>query len=636
MRQARRARTAPLLVAGGALALTAYGLFALQRDLESDHLRARERARTTVRLAADSLARELDRLAADLGARAPDPGSLSALDSFATERPFVELAFALGPSGRVLHPSDPAASSGEEPPASETVRVGALLDEAAFREFARNDLAGASKALEDSERAATHPRTRASVALARAAYDRRRGDREGALRRLGLLLEEESEPPRSRALARLSRIRLLAEGGDGATALEEARVLLDDLEVRDDPEGVGFLAEIEEAGVLGGEEARARGERFRRTARRHDLRARLATGGNELVGAGSIVPLGDAVAVLAPSTPGGRCGLLLSPEGFLASALPEASAVARVEGLPIRASPAAGGFSESAEVPGTAGLLRVGLPPGFEPAAATTGPRPFLLAALLLLLGGTIVGAAVFTARAARREVESARAKSEFLAAVTHELKTPLASIRLYGEMLEDGKGTEPTKRREWVATIRRESERLSALVDRVLALARRERDASLATTVVLPAADLLRTAAETFRPVAERGGTPFEVRIDDEATRVRVDASGLVQALLDLLENAVKHGGEGGGVLLRGSRRGTAYRIEVADRGPGIPAEEAERVFGMFARGSEAVAEERPGLGVGLALARRIVEANGGTLSYEVREGGGSVFAVALPVTES
>ena len=586
-----------------------------------------------MRLAADSLARELDRLAADLGARVPDPGSHSALDAFAAERRFVELAFVLDSSGRVLHPPDPSAVSGEEPGASETVRVGALLDEAAFREFARNDLEGATKALEDSQRAATHPRTRASVALARAAFDRRRGDREGALRRLDLLLEEGSEPPRSRALARLSRIRLLAEGGDGAAATEEARALLDDLEARDEPEGVGFLAEIEEAGILGGEEARARGERFRRTARRHDLRARLVTAGNDLVRAGSTAPLGDALAVLAPAAPGSRCGLVLSPQGFLEIALPEASAVARVEGLPIRAS---GGFSESAEVPGTAGLLRVGLPPGFEPAAAATGSRPFLLAALLLLLGGTIVGAAVFTARAARREVESARAKSEFLAAVTHELKTPLASIRLYGEMLEDGKGTEPARRREWVATIRRESERLSALVDRVLALGRGERDASLEATAVLPAADLLRTAAETFRPVAERGGTPFEVRIEDEATRVRVDASGLVQALLDLLDNAVKHGGDGGEVLLRGSRHGSAYRIEVADRGPGIPAEEAERVFGMFARGSEAVAGERPGLGVGLALARRIVEANGGTLSFEPREGGGSVFALTLPVGEA
>ncbi|MGH7151799.1 MAG: hypothetical protein ACREIU_13930, partial [Planctomycetota bacterium] len=104
MRQGRRARIAPLLVAGGALALTGYGLFALQRDVQGEHLRARERARETVRLVAASLSQELDRLAADLGARVPHPGAVSALEAFSAERPFIDLGVALDADGTLLHP----------------------------------------------------------------------------------------------------------------------------------------------------------------------------------------------------------------------------------------------------------------------------------------------------------------------------------------------------------------------------------------------------------------------------------------------------------------------------------------------------------------------------------------------------
>ncbi|MCI0587321.1 MAG: HAMP domain-containing histidine kinase [Planctomycetes bacterium] len=637
MRQGRRARTAPLLVAGGALALTAYGLFALQRDVEAEHLRARERARQTVRLVAESLARDLDRLAADLGARAPDPGAVAALDAFTAERPFVELAFALDAAGKVLHPTGPATAPVDSPPESERVRVESWLEEAAFREFARADPLGAEGAFDEADRAANDPGLKASVALARACHDLRRGDRSAALGRLAPVLETKAtSSSRARALARLARVRLLRESGDLGGGEAETVALLDDLEAREVPDARAFLAELDEAGALRGASIEAAASRIREASRRRGLLERLAGASDALLSAGGRSPVGEAIAVLAPRTAGGRTGLLVSPERFLAAAFPASGALARVEGLPVQGSAGPGSLEGEAEVAGTGGLLRVGLPRGFEPAAPATGARPFLLGALLVLLGGTIAGAAALTARAARREVEAARAKSDFLSAVTHELKTPLASIRLYGEMLEDGKGAPEGKRREWVGAIRRESERLSDLIDRVLALGRRERRGPSGALAPVAAGGILRTAAETFGPVADRSGARFEVEVAEEEASVRAEPSGIVQALLDLLDNAIKHGGEKPEVLLRGLRDGTTYRFEVADRGPGIPPGEAEAIFDLFARGSDAVADARQGLGVGLALARRIVEANGGTLSVAPREGGGSVFTLALPAEES
>jgi signal transduction histidine kinase len=264
------------------------------------------------------------------------------------------------------------------------------------------------------------------------------------------------------------------------------------------------------------------------------------------------------------------------------------------------------------------------------------GIPPWALAALVVLLGSTVAGGAWFLTRASRREVEAARAKSEFLAGVTHELKTPLTSIRLYGEMLEEGRVAEASKRQEYIRTIGREAQRLTELIDRVLTLARLERGEAPPRTLRVTAGEVARDAEGAFRPAAENVGIRFLVNVEGGDAPLAADGVALVQALVDLLENARKYAAAGGQVELAGRREESHFCFEVADRGPGLPPGDPERLFAMFARGEDDSASGKVGLGIGLALARRIVEAQGGALTAGNRDGGGAVFRIRLPIADA
>jgi two-component system phosphate regulon sensor histidine kinase PhoR len=201
--------------------------------------------------------------------------------------------------------------------------------------------------------------------------------------------------------------------------------------------------------------------------------------------------------------------------------------------------------------------------------------------------------------------------------------------------MLEDGRTADEAKRRSYVATIRCEAQRLTSLIDRVLALARLERGSAVEGLERVRAGEIVREAESAFRPVVESEGRAIAGSVADEETELRADPAGLVQVLLDLLDNARKYGGAAAPIELHACREGAEYVLEVADRGRGLSPEEAGRIFEMFARGEDPQTREKPGLGIGLALARRVVEANGGRLEFRPREGGGSVFSVRLPIPE-
>jgi len=623
-RESPRSRRFPLLLAAGASGLTLLGLLGLANEVAAGRLRAWERARALARLAADEIGREVDRLAVG-----PSP-------EVDEDRPDLLLAFSLDASGRLLRPGPPMES--EPAPEEERARVETFLDEAAYREFARGDPGAARLALDRAGEAATHPALAASVDLARAAYDLRRGDASRALERVeslagGMAPRTDRNGLPVSALARLLAVRAHLSLGKQEAARGEAGDLVADLEGAGAIAYEGFLVEMEEKGLVDEEGLRGARERLRATADRRRHIEILVERGPELVAASEAVPVGGALAVLGPRSPAGRAGFLVDPKKFLREVLPRPAEIARAEGVSVvdaRGEPVA----FEAVVPGTSGALAIGLPLGFEPAEPGWG-RVLLLAGLLLVFGTTIVAGATRMARATRREVEAARAKSEFLAGVTHELKTPLTSIRLYGEMLEDGRNSDEGKRRAYVGTIRREAERLTALIDRVLALARRERGAAAETREIVRAGAIVHEAESAFRPVAESEGCVLDVALADGDADLRVDPAGVVQVLLDLLDNARKYGGSDRRIELSGRRDGATYVIEVADRGRGISAAEAGRLFEMFARGEDPESREKPGLGIGLALAKRVVEANGGSIEVRPREGGGSVFAVRLPLAE-
>ena len=256
----------------------------------------------------------------------------------------------------------------------------------------------------------------------------------------------------------------------------------------------------------------------------------------------------------------------------------------------------------------------------------------------LLLLGGVtlVLGAGALVAwRGVRREVEVARMREDFVSNVSHELRTPLALIRMYGESLAQGRVPEDRKPR-YYETIVAETERLSRLVGNVLHFNRFERGTAHVAAAPLDLGSLADEIAERYRPVVEREGCRLALDLPDEPTTVNGDRDALAEALVNLLDNAVKYGGEGGTVEVAVRRDDAHAVVEVADRGPGVPPAMAERVFDPFVRiqpeSADGLVHTAKGTGLGLALVRRIATAHGGTATVRPRDGGGSVFRLALP----
>jgi signal transduction histidine kinase len=223
--------------------------------------------------------------------------------------------------------------------------------------------------------------------------------------------------------------------------------------------------------------------------------------------------------------------------------------------------------------------------------------------------------------RALTREAHAIARERAFLAGVTHELRTPLTTIRVLGETLAEGRG-EP---REYGALVAQESERLSALVERVLTLTRVEQ---LKHFENVDPAELLRSAVALVRPRAERRATRIECQIDEAPPVCRWDREAVRRALLNLLDNAVSHGREGGHVLASVVAGAEDVRLEVTDDGPGIGRSDSRRIFGRFERGHT----DAPGTGLGLYLVEEVARAHGGRVDLATSEGRGASFALVLP----
>ncbi|MEM1117644.1 MAG: HAMP domain-containing sensor histidine kinase [Bacteroidota bacterium] len=256
----------------------------------------------------------------------------------------------------------------------------------------------------------------------------------------------------------------------------------------------------------------------------------------------------------------------------------------------------------------------------------------------LFLLGGVtavLAGGALFAWRGVRREIEVARLREDFVSNVSHELRTPLALIRMYGESLAQHRVPEDRKPR-YYDTIVAETERLSRLVGNILHFSRFERGTAQLSPVPMDVSAAVAEVADRYRAVVERAGGRLEVDVADGLPEVTADRDALAEAVVNLVDNAVKYGGEGGAVEVRTHRLGDGVAIDVADRGPGLPEAERERVFAPFVRiqpeSADGLVHTAKGTGLGLALVRRIAEAHGGTAVALPRDGGGSVFRLTLP----
>jgi signal transduction histidine kinase len=238
------------------------------------------------------------------------------------------------------------------------------------------------------------------------------------------------------------------------------------------------------------------------------------------------------------------------------------------------------------------------------------------------------------TVRLAREALEQQeRLKSEFISTVSHELRTPLTSIRGALGLLEGGvAGPLPPSVAEMVGIAHKNSERLIRLVNDILDL--EKMDAGRLELHLKPAelAPLLLQAAQAHQGYADAYGVRVEAVLEAPGAVARVDADRLAQVLANLLSNAIKFSPRGERVTLRLTRGNGTLRVQVEDRGPGIPEAFQSRIFQRFAQADSSDARQRGGSGLGLSIARSLVERLGGSLAFITGPGQGTIFWFELP----
>lgn len=239
--------------------------------------------------------------------------------------------------------------------------------------------------------------------------------------------------------------------------------------------------------------------------------------------------------------------------------------------------------------------------------------------------------------RGAARARELAQLKSDFVSTVSHELKTPLTSIRMFAEMLEQGVAQgDAAKMARYHGVIVQESQRLGLLIANLLDYAQIEKGTRRYTPSRQELAGLARHAVTTFETLRDPDGkrNSIEVEVSPEAMRVdvEVDRDVVVQAVLNLLANAAKYGGADKPIEVSVGADATGGWIRVTDHGPGIPPAEQARIFREFYRSPEAYRSGVEGTGLGLALVKRHIEALGGTVEVSSEVGRGATFTIRLP----
>ncbi len=238
---------------------------------------------------------------------------------------------------------------------------------------------------------------------------------------------------------------------------------------------------------------------------------------------------------------------------------------------------------------------------------------------------------------AAAREQRLARLKSEFVANVSHELKTPLSLVRMFSEMLLSGRAP-PAKQQQYLEIIVGESDRLSALIDNVLDFARLERSVGAYEFREADLKETLARAVEVCQPRAERQSIPLTSHCKlSSAHCSHVDERAVEIALINLIDNALKYAPESPEIRVTLSRDSSHYKIGVADGGPGIAKDQRRKIFDRFVRGTTASAgsstERARGSGIGLSLVAQIAQAHGGKAWVEDGEGGGAQFFFTLRI---
>jgi len=275
--------------------------------------------------------------------------------------------------------------------------------------------------------------------------------------------------------------------------------------------------------------------------------------------------------------------------------------------------------------------LRIYALNGLDPA----GDRGLLVLSTLLV--GCFVAAMLFGGSLllwqAYRHMRDARRKTSFVSNVSHELKTPLTTIRMYAELLDEGRIEETEKRHRYLRVIVSESQRLTRLVNNVLDFSRLEQKRKLFHLTTLHLNEVLIQVLDGQAVRLRQAGMNLTCHTSGLPLTVKADRDALEQVLLNLIDNAIKYAAQGGELVIELQQNEKTAEALIMDSGPGVPASQQKRIFQQFHRVDSDLTCNRPGCGLGLSIARRLLEGMHGSLRYRSREGGGACFIMQLPL---
>jgi signal transduction histidine kinase len=336
-----------------------------------------------------------------------------------------------------------------------------------------------------------------------------------------------------------------------------------------------------------------------------------------------------------------RLAAVLAGPGYLGSKWTEALQGRRVQGALVdadgqvmigsfnKSGPQAVRTTAATRLPGT--LHATSADPGADE-AGFAGRRRLLLSGFAVLALVLFAGS-YFIMRSIDRERAVARLQSEFVSAVSHEFRTPLTSLRQLSEMLSKGRVPTEDLRQQSYDILARESERLQRLVESLLDFGRIEARAFRYHYEHLDPVTLVGDLVAEFQEKAAAQGYRVELTRAGEYPRIHADREALGLALRNLLDNAVKYSPDCRTVWVEMARERDRLAIRVRDQGMGIPASEQKEIFKRFVRGTGSRAANIKGTGIGLAMARHIIEAHDGEIRLESEPGRGSTFTILLPL---
>jgi signal transduction histidine kinase len=260
-------------------------------------------------------------------------------------------------------------------------------------------------------------------------------------------------------------------------------------------------------------------------------------------------------------------------------------------------------------------------------------PFPVLYWLILILVVGFTAFGGYLLWRDVGRELAIAEMRSQFAASVSHELKTPLTSIRMFAEALTMGVQKQPEAQKEYLHTIISESERLSRLLNNVLDFSKIEQGTRTYRFEPTSLEEVIHATEEAMAFPMDQKGFELKVEVEKGIPSILADRDAIEQAVLNLLHNAMKYSGESREILLRLRRNGDTAQIDVIDYGIGILEENKDRIFGKFFRVPGTENQKIPGTGLGLTIVSHIAESHGGRVEVISQSGEGSTFSLILPL---